>query len=100
MPSHILAVIPSYVCRHKATGRTASPYGAAPWTGAKGDEEEDWESIQAGWTWLRADGTVGLGRKPAATYDEAVKVMEEINGRLAKSSEALRRAIERNKEEP
>lgn len=73
-------VIPTRRWRHRS-GRTASLYGAVPWSGAAGDRREDWTLEDAGWTWQNRNGTIGLGRQPAATYEEAVSVMERVNSR-------------------
>ena len=76
----IVAVIPAKIMRHKS-GRTASPYGAAPWTGAPGDTEADWTMETVGWTWQNSNGTIGLGRVPAKTREEAEEVMRKVNAR-------------------
>ena len=77
----VLDVIPARHWVHR-TGRTASVYGAVPWTGAPGNQESDWEMETVGWTWQNDDGTVGLGRVPAKTREEAVALMRKINDRL------------------
>jgi len=77
----ILGVLPARQWRHKFSGRTASIYGAVPWTGGLGNTEKDWEMVTVGWTWENANGTIGLGRIPAKTKDEAEKVMREVNAR-------------------
>ena len=53
-----------------STGRTASIYGSAPWTGDKGD----WHIEVVGWTIeynFNGRVTVGNGRVPFKTKDEA-----------------------------
>ena len=62
--------------KHKATGATASLYGAVPWSGAKGDEKSDWEKVEVGWTIRHPDGTIGIGQKPFHTKEEAEKWVE------------------------
>ncbi len=76
----VLRVIPSRLWVSK-DGRTASVYGSLPWTGRPGDRKEDWEMKEVGWTWENADGTVGLGRVPARTREEAEEVMARVNAR-------------------
>lgn len=76
----IIEVIPSRRWRH-TSGRTASIYGACPWTGAPGNTEADWIMETVGWTWVNANGTIGLGRVPAATKEEAEAVMNAVNAR-------------------
>ena len=73
-------VIESKIWRHRS-GRTASPYGAAPWTGAPGDRESDWELESAGWTIRWDDGTVGTGQRPARTREEAEARLARIMAR-------------------
>ena len=76
----ILEVIPAERWRH-ISGRTASMYGACPWT--TDAERGEWTCEPIGWTWQRADGCIGLGRVPAKTREEALTVMEKINSRKA-----------------
>lgn len=57
------------------TGRTASIYGAVPYT----SDKADWHIETTGYTWLCSDGTVGLGRIPAKTLQEAQQVMDKCN---------------------
>jgi hypothetical protein len=77
----VLKVIPSRKLRNKVDGRIASPYGAHPATGAPGNNYSDWEMITVGWTWLNSNGTIGLGRAPAETREEAEAIMTRINSR-------------------
>lgn len=72
-------VQPARVWKNKQTGQTASIYGAVPWTSAA--DEPNWEIVKVGWTWVRSDGCVGLGRKPAETEAEALEVMRQFNSR-------------------
>lgn len=76
----VIEVIPSRRWRHRS-GRTASIYGALPWTGARGNTEADWQMEESGWTWRNDNGTIGLGRPPADTREEAEAVMRRINTR-------------------
>jgi len=63
-------VIESRFWRHKG-GAKASAYGAAPWTGMPGNEEKDWKLEPAGYTIVWSDGTVGTGRVPFKSREEA-----------------------------
>lgn len=78
----ILRVLESKRWRH-VSGRTASPFGACPWTGAPGDRQEDWTLETVGWTWENSNGTYGLGRRDAATRAEAEEIMARHNARFA-----------------
>jgi hypothetical protein len=51
------------------SGRTASVYGACPWTSEA--DEPNWRIESAGWTVQHPDGTTGIGRVPFATKEEA-----------------------------
>lgn len=84
--SRISRVVESKRWKHPATGRTASLYGACPWSGAPGDTEADWTLETVGWTWELANGTVGLGRRPAATKGEAEEIMRRHNERFGTKS--------------
>jgi hypothetical protein len=53
------------------TGATASPYGAVPWTNRPGNTEPNWRLEACGWTIRWDNGTVGFGRVPFATKEEA-----------------------------
>jgi len=68
---------------NKATGATASLYGSTPWSG-DAREKSEWEIRVGGWTWRLDNGTVGCGRRPAATRDEAEAFMREFNSRGAR----------------
>lgn len=61
-------VIPSRVYVH-TSGRRASPYGSAPWLSDAGKAE--WTLVDEGFTVRHPDGTIGLGRKPFTTAEEA-----------------------------
>jgi hypothetical protein len=52
-----------------ATNRTASPYGSAPWVSE--NDRSAWTLEVTGWTIQHPDGTIGLGRQPFASKEEA-----------------------------
>ena len=70
-------VIPSRRWRHVPTGRTASPYGASPWTSEA--DRPNWTMENNGWTIENPDGTIGCGRSPCATYEEAQALADRLN---------------------
>lgn len=76
----IVQVIPSRVWVNRVTGQRASIYGAAPWTSEA--DRANWEMVNQGFTWELSNGTVGLGRVPASTREEAEKVMHAHNARM------------------
>jgi hypothetical protein len=76
----VTKVIEAKHWKNKITGATASIYGAVPYMTTA--EAEGWEIVSCGWTWENSNGTVGLGRVPAKTYEEAVTVMNRINGKF------------------
>lgn len=78
----IIQVIESKRWKNKLTGASASAVGAHPST-SKADDKH-WEVVAVGWTWERSNGCVGLGRKPAATRNEAIEVMNRVNERSEK----------------
>jgi hypothetical protein len=62
-------VIESRQWRH-TSGRTASIYGAAPWTAES--DKPNWEVVSRGWTVRNPHtGQVGACRQPWATREEA-----------------------------
>lgn len=61
-------VIPSRRWVH-TSGRQASPYGAVPWTSEA--DRENWTMETVGWTIQHPDGTIGIGRQPFTTKEEA-----------------------------
>lgn len=61
-------VLPAYQYRH-VSGRTASITGAAPWHTAA--ERSEWRVETIGYTVQHPDGTVGIGRRPFQTKEEA-----------------------------
>lgn len=75
----VVRVIESKVWRNKLTGARVSPYGACPWMSV--GEREQWELVSQGWSWELDNGTVGLGRVPAKTREEAEMVMRRFNAR-------------------
>lgn len=55
---------------NKTSGRTASIYGAIPWTSQT--EAANWHIETIGWTVKdNKNGTIGLGRRPFQTFEEA-----------------------------
>jgi hypothetical protein len=54
---------------------------AVPYT--SNAQKAEWEVVTTGWTWENSNGTIGLGRVPAKTYEEAVEVMNKVNARYA-----------------
>jgi hypothetical protein len=75
----IIEVIESKRWRHTPSGRTASIYGAVPWT--QEADKANWAIETIGWTWRLDNGTIGLGRAPAATREQAEQIMRALNGR-------------------
>lgn len=75
-------VIEAHVWVNTTTGATASIYGACPWT--SDTEKASWEIQARGYTWRLDNGTIGLGRKPAATREEAETIMATHNARIAR----------------
>lgn len=75
----IIEVIESRRWINRLTGRTASIYGAVPYTNDA--DKPNWSIETVGWTWRLENGTVGLGRIPCKTRDEALEVMNRFNGR-------------------
>lgn len=78
----IIAVIESRRWVNRLNKRTASIYGAVPWTHPS--DKINWSMETVGWTWQLANGTIGLGRVPASSRAEAERVMTEFNARGAK----------------
>lgn len=76
---YVVDIIPARVWVH-ADGRKASTYGAAPWlTDA---DRQNWRMETRGYTFMMNDGTVGMGQKPAPTYEDAVRRANTFNRRL------------------
>lgn len=61
-------VIPARAYVH-TDGRRASIYGAVPWTSDAG--KADWSIIETGFSIQHPDGTIGLGRVPFKTREDA-----------------------------
>ena len=63
--------------KNTKTGSTASIYGSVPWVTEA--ERPEWIIEATGWTWACDNGTIGIGRKPADTKEEAEAIMEKVN---------------------
>jgi hypothetical protein len=74
----ITSVIPSRQWEH-VSGRRASIYGSLPWTSEA--DKANWTMVTSGWTWELDNGTIGLGRVPAKTKEEAEALMHKFNNR-------------------
>jgi hypothetical protein len=71
-------VIESRRWNNAKTGATASLYGAVPWTSEAG--RVDWAIETVGYTWRdTVKGTIGIGRVPAKTIEEAEEVAAKLN---------------------
>lgn len=83
----MLTVIPHRHYRHES-GRTASLYGASPWVNQS--ERVQWSTVESGYTWSdSSSGTIGLGRAPVATREDAEAIAAPINAaRAAARAEA------------
>ena len=76
-----IEVIPHRFWEH-TSGLKASLFGACPWTNAA--DKENWQVIERGWTWRdNRNGTIGLGRIPAKTREEAQELADKINAKYA-----------------
>lgn len=59
-------------CRWESnTGRTASIFGAVPYLSEQQKINEGWKVVETGFVPMWRDGTVGGGRVPHKTLDEA-----------------------------
>lgn len=47
-----------------------------------------------GYTWRRKDGTIGLGRQPTKTYEEARELMDLINAEYIETCRILTKSKE------
>ena len=74
-------IIESRRWKNARTGATASIYGAVPWT-RQGDRD-DWEVETVGYTIQWEDGTIGIGRAPFPTREEAEAWLERDRTRRA-----------------
>lgn len=61
------------------SGRTASIYGAVPYVNEA--DKAHWKIVSRGFTWRLDNGTVGLGRIPMSTREEAQAFMDTYNAR-------------------
>lgn len=73
----IIEVIESKHWVNKVNGRTASIYGAVPYVNET--DKSNWEVVKRGYTWRLDNGTIGLGRQPVKTLDEALEIMNNFN---------------------
>ena len=73
----VTKIIEARQWRNIATKQTASIYGAVPYTNEK--DKANWIMENVGFTWVNSNGTIGLGRMPAKTMQEAIEVMERVN---------------------
>jgi hypothetical protein len=65
-------------------GATASIYGAVPWTASS--EEKRWKMVTRGYTVRdNVSGTVGVGRQPWKTREEAQAWIDKQEARLAEA---------------
>ena len=74
----IIKIIESKRWINNITKHTASIYGSVPY--ANKTERQNWSIQVVGYTWQLDNGTIGLGRRPAKTIQEAIKIMNEFNG--------------------
>lgn len=61
------------------TGQTASIYGSVPYLNDL--DKQNWTIATRGYTWQLDNGTIGLGRTPTKTYEEAFEIMTTFNNR-------------------
>lgn len=73
----IIEIVESKQWQNIETGQTASIFGAVPYSSDK--DKKQWRIISRGYTWRLDNGTVGLGRMPVKTLNEALKIMHEFN---------------------
>ena len=74
-------VVESKAWKHNETGQTVSPYGACPWNSPA--EKSQWTLVTRGWTlYDKNRGTVGVGRQPCKTLEEAQELAETFNNPL------------------
>lgn len=85
----MIEVVESQIWRH-TSGRTASIYGAVPYTSEA--DRQNWKIEIVGFTWYDTrTNTYGLGRRPAKTREEAQEVADKIN----RETEERRRILAR-----
>ena len=75
----ITEVIPARYWHHTPTNRKASIYGALPWVVES--DKANWQMVTFGFTWRLDNGTIGLGRRPVKTMEEAQTVMDTFNAK-------------------
>jgi hypothetical protein len=75
----IVEVIESKHWKNKITGQTASIYGSVPYTSEV--DKQNWSIELRGYTWRLDNGTIGLGRMPVKTKEEALNIMNSFNER-------------------
>lgn len=81
MSTHPYSVVEA-VSWQRDDGRTASIYGACPWMSER--ERPRWKTVSQGWTVQDArNGTVGCGRVPWKTREEAQAVVDTWNAEHA-----------------
>ena len=80
----IIEIIASRRWRNSQTGATASICGSAPYTSES--DKRNWAIETIGFTWRLSNGTIGLGRTPAKTREEAEQVMRAFNEREERES--------------
>ena len=73
----ITEVIESKRWKNKTTGHMVSIFGSVPWVNDA--DRDNWVMVSVGWTWRHRDGSIGLGKTPAKTRDDAIKEMDRIN---------------------
>ncbi len=73
----VIEVIESKHWVNKVNGRTASIYGSVPYTNEA--EKHNWHVVSRGFTWRLDNGTIGLGRMPVSTREEAEEIMVKVN---------------------
>lgn len=75
-------VIESRVWKNSKTGQRASIYGAVPWV--FGPKPPEWNVVAQGYTLAMSNGTVGYGRPPLPSREEAQKVMDNWLERIGR----------------
>lgn len=68
----VVEVIERRAWRNPDKDFSVSVYGAPP-------SGPGWSIVTEGWTWRMSNGTIGLGRPPAKTRDEAERIAAAIN---------------------
>lgn len=70
-------VVTSRAWRHMLTGQTVSLYGSCPWL--NDNDRPNWSIVDRGFTIQNPDGTIGCGRPPCATIEEAQELADRLN---------------------